>query len=79
MGRHVTTQHPACSEMAARARARWARRAGHSVLGKVSAKKVTLALQETFLHNVVLTTASNFSSSEETLLNSSQGEQYHTW
>lgn len=59
--------------MAARASAWWAWRAGHSVHGKASAKKGTLALQDRFLHSVVLTTVFNFNSSEETLFNFSRG------
>lgn len=37
----------------ARARTWWTQRAGHFLCGKASAKKVTLAFQDTFLHRLL--------------------------
>ena len=51
--------------VAARARNWWTQRAGHFLCGKASAKKVTLAFQDTFLHCLIITTASNRPFSEE--------------
>lgn len=67
ISRYVITRPSVWSGMAARASTWWAWRADPSLREKASAEKVILALQETFLHSLVLTTPSNFPASEETV------------